>query len=54
MELIDRNELGLKEIAAEVGMRNVTHLHAFVRDRCGVTPGELQKQRGKLLSREEL
>ena len=51
MELIDGNELGLKEIAEEVGMRNVTHLHAFVRERCGVTPGELQKQRGRDHSR---
>ena len=48
MELIDRNELSLKEIAEEVGMRHVTHLHAFVRERCGVTPGELQKQRGRI------
>ena len=47
MELIDLNEHSLKEIAEEAGMRNVTHLHAFVRERCGVTPGELQKQRGK-------
>ena len=36
-----------QEIAEEVGMRHVTHLHAFVRERCGVTPGELQKQRGR-------
>lgn len=46
LELIDQNELSLKEIADAVGMRNVTHLHAFVRERCQVTPGELQKQRG--------
>ena len=46
LELIDQNDLSLKEIADAVGMRNVTHLHAFVRERCQVTPGELQKQRG--------
>ena len=46
VELIDQNELSLKEIADAVGMRNVTHLYAFVRERCQVTPGELQKQRG--------
>ena len=46
LELIDQNELSLKEIADAVGMRNVTHLYAFVRERCQVTPGELQKQRG--------
>ncbi|MBS1371763.1 MAG: helix-turn-helix transcriptional regulator [Lentisphaeria bacterium] len=50
MELIDRNDRSLKEIAEEVGMRHVTHLHAFVRERCGATPGELQKQRGRLRS----
>ena len=52
MELIDRNERSLKEIAEEVGMRNVTHLHAFVRERCGVTPGVLQKQRAGIPERE--
>ena len=45
LELIGQNSLGFKEIAEEVGMRNVTHLHAFIRERCGVTPGELRKTR---------
>jgi len=45
MELIDQNELSLKEIAEQAGMRNVTHLHKFVHDQCGISPGKLRKQR---------
>ena len=44
MELIRRDDLSLKEVAIEAGMKNVTHLYAFFRDRCGLTPGELRKQ----------
>lgn len=48
--LIAQSDLRLKEIADAVGMRHVTHLHAFVRERCGVTPGKLMKQhRGTML-----
>jgi len=43
LELIDQNSLGFKEIAEEVGMHNVTHLHAFLRERCNTTPGNLRK-----------
>lgn len=45
LELIEENGLGFKEIAEEVGMRNVTHLHAFIREHCGTTPGNLRKSR---------
>lgn len=45
LELIGQNSLGFKEIAEEVGMRNVTHLHSFVRERCNTTPGLLRKTR---------
>ncbi len=41
--LLDRDDLSLKEIAAEAGMKNVTHLYAFFRSRCGMTPGALRK-----------
>ena len=50
LDLIDQNNLALKEIAAAVGMRNVTHLHAFVRQRCGMSPGTLQRQRQGIAS----
>jgi AraC-like DNA-binding protein len=45
LELIGRDRLGFKEIAESVGMKHVTHLNAFVGERCGVTPGALRKSR---------
>ena len=42
--LLNDPELTVKEIADAVGMKSVTHLHAFLRQRCGMTPGELQKK----------
>ena len=42
--LLQDPELSMKEIASEVGMNNVTHLYAFIRRRCGTTPGELLKK----------
>ena len=41
MHLLTENRMSAKEIAAEVGMRNVTHLHAFVRQRCDMTLSQL-------------
>ncbi len=45
LRLIDENKYSLKEIAAAVGMHNVTHLNSFVSSRYGISPGQLQKQR---------
>ena len=42
--LLQDPELSMKEVASEVGMNNVTHLYAFIRRRCGTTPGELLKK----------
>ena len=47
--LLQDPEMTLKEIAGEVGMKNVTHLYAFIRKRCNMTPGELLK---KLIGRK--
>ena len=44
MTLIDGSTLSIKEIAEEVGMRHVTHLHLFLKEHCGRTPGELLRQ----------
>ena len=41
MHLLTENRMTAKEIAAEVGMRNVTHLHAFIRQRCDMTLSQL-------------
>ena len=41
--LLNHNEMSQKEIADAVGMKNVTHLHAFLQQRCGMSPGDLQK-----------
>lgn len=42
MELFRENRLSPKEIAEAVGMHHVTHLHAFLRERLGMTPRELR------------
>lgn len=42
-ELLRDGSLNFKEIADEVGMNHVTHLHIFLKKHCGMTPGELQK-----------
>lgn len=41
-ELLLKSDLSFKEIADAVGMNNVTHLHAFVKKRCGMTPKTLR------------
>ena len=37
-------DLSLKEIAADVGMKNVTHLNALIRKHYGRTPGQLRRE----------
>ena len=44
MHYIEQTYLSLKEIADQVGMKHVTHLHLFLRERCGTTPRMLLKQ----------
>ena len=41
MHLLSENRMSTKEIADEVGMKNVTHLHAFIRQRCDMTLSQL-------------
>lgn len=43
MELLSQSSLSPKEIAGEVGMKNVTHLHSFLKNECGQSPGSLRK-----------
>ena len=42
--LMRTGNMTLKEIAFEVGMKNVTHLNFFIRQRCRTTPGELRRR----------
>lgn len=42
--LLNDRKLSMKEIAGELGMKNVTHLYSFIRQRCGSTPVKLQKK----------
>lgn len=44
MAAVAHTELSIKEIADQVGMAHVTHLHRLIRTRCGVTPRELIRQ----------
>lgn len=41
--LFGDSNLSLKEIADAVGMKNVTHLHFFIKKRCGMTPSQLRR-----------
>lgn len=41
-ELLSNPKWTLKEIAELVGMNHVTHLHEFIRKRCGLTPVQLR------------
>ena len=41
-ELLSDPEKTLKEIAELAGMNHVTHLHEFIRKRCGLTPAQLR------------
>lgn len=42
--LLAYSDLNLKEIAYEVGMKNLSHLSCFVKERCGKTPTELSRE----------
>ena len=42
--LLAYSDLNLKEIAYEVGMKNLSHLSCFVKERCGKTPSELSRE----------
>ena len=44
MNLFGQTELSTKEVAYAVGMSHVTHLYAFLKEHCGMTPGQLRKQ----------
>lgn len=41
-ELLSDPKKTLKEIAELAGMNHVTHLHEFIRKRCGLTPAQLR------------
>ena len=43
-QLMNMHCYTMKEIADLAGMKNVTHLHSFIRQRCGMTPRELAKK----------
>ena len=43
-QLMNMHCYSMKEIADLAGMKNVTHLHSFIRQRCGMTPRELAKK----------
>lgn len=42
--LLGYSNMTLKEIAYEVGMKNLSHLSCFVRERCGKSPSELARE----------
>ena len=42
--LLAYSDLNLKEIAYEVGMKNLSHLSCFVKEKCGKTPSELSRE----------
>jgi AraC-like DNA-binding protein len=42
--LLAYSDLNLTEIACEVGMKNLSHLSRFVRERCGKTPTQLSNE----------
>ncbi len=42
--LLAYSDLTLKEIAFETGMKNLSHLSAFVHERCGKTPSRLRDE----------
>ena len=44
LELLAQSEYPLKRVAQEVGMKNATHLCAFVQRRYGTTPRALRRQ----------
>ncbi|MBQ7207074.1 MAG: helix-turn-helix domain-containing protein [Lentisphaeria bacterium] len=43
--LLAYSDLSFKEIAFQVGMKNQSHLSAFIRERCGKSPSELKRGR---------
>ncbi len=44
LQLLAAGNISYKEISFVTGMKNVTHLNAFIRKRWQMTPGELQKK----------
>ncbi len=42
--LLAYSDLNFKEIAYEVGMKNLSHLSCFVKEKCGKTPSELSRE----------
>ena len=42
--LLAYSDLTLKEIAFEIGMKNLSHLSGFVRQRCGKSPSQLRRE----------
>ena len=42
--LLAYSDLTLKEIAYEIGMKNLSHLSGFVRQRCGKSPSQLRRE----------
>lgn len=44
--LLAMHQYSTKEIAEMAGMKTINHLYAFIRQRCGTTPGELTRKLG--------
>ena len=46
MSMLAQDRFAVKEIADAAGMKNVTHLYAFLQKECGQTPGMLRRTLG--------
>lgn len=42
-ELMQMPDMNFKELASAVGMNHVSHLHLFIKKRCGMTPSQLRR-----------
>ena len=46
-EMLQKHTMTFKEIADEVGMKNVTHLYLFLKKHCNMTPLDIRRNRKK-------
>ena len=53
MGMLAQSKYAVKEIADAAGMKNVTHLYAFLQKECGQTPGALRRNLGAANSVEQ-
>jgi methylphosphotriester-DNA--protein-cysteine methyltransferase len=51
--MLAQSKYAVKEIADAAGMKNVTHLYAFLQKECGQTPGALRRNLGAANSVEQ-